>query len=130
MGCTALGGEGIKPKQILHLVQLQELLRESFLVIAIIEVSDLCYSSHLCWLDFISILSYFTIDLSYEVSMCVCVLSCQSNNPWRWVADPVNHRALKLSHPLQMHPFTLDDAVSFLHLSQLPGYQVNTDDKC
>lgn len=42
----------------------------------------------------------------------------------------MNHRALKLSHPLQMHPFTLDDAVSFLHLSQLPGYQVNTDDKC
>lgn len=48
MGHTALEGEGIKPKQILHLVQLQKLLRERFLVIAITEVSDLCYSSHLC----------------------------------------------------------------------------------
>lgn len=58
MGHTALEGEGIKPKQILHLVQLQKLLRERFLVIAITEVSDLCYSSHLCWfLLFISILS-------------------------------------------------------------------------
>lgn len=58
MGHTALEGEGIKPKQILHLVQLQKLLRERFLVIAITEVSDLCYSSHLCrFLLFISILS-------------------------------------------------------------------------
>lgn len=28
-------------------------------------------------------------------SLCVCPLSCQPDSPWWWVADPMNHRALK-----------------------------------
>lgn len=66
-------------------------------------------------------------DLPYGVCVFVCV-------PWDvnlmmgcWSHESQSSWALSL--PFQTHPFTLDDAVSFLHISQLPGYQVNTDDK-
>lgn len=43
----------------------------------------------------ISSLHFHAFLLHPWSAYCVCPLSCQPDSPWWWVADPVNHRALK-----------------------------------
>lgn len=77
MGRTALEGKALNQSKYCIWYNCRSCSER---VIAIIEVSDLCYCSHLCWLLlFISIFSYFTIHILW--SLCVCV---------PWVASPTS----------------------------------------